>query len=549
MTSLASTGLVPEDRAFGRYWLRYRIAQGGMASVFLAQLVASEGFRKWVAIKVIHPHLAADRAFVDMFLNEARLSARLDHPNICQVFDFGETDSTYYIAMEYLHGESLSALVRQHGADKPLPTPIAARIIADTASALHNAHFAKAGVTVSPAGIVHRDVSPQNIFVLYDGVTKLVDFGIARSTEYLGERTETGHVRGKLAYMAPEQARKLPTDSRADIFALGVVLWEITAGQRLFKRSSDIDTLMAVVSEPPPAPSSIVPGYPRELERIVMRALEREPDKRYATAAEMARDLEEYLVSTRVAASALAVRDFMHQTCAARFEQRSLLLSTASTAAPPTSRVPESETASWGEKVVPEQTSTATNVTAESSQPGASNRSPATTWVIAAVALISGASASYLWVSQQHPVTPPPTRTVLAAANGPTVPPTLAPPVASLATATADAGAHEIPFARATNRPAAPPAGESPTQPRRHASPRAARHAEPTESGYLNLAAVPTAEAREGGRSLGYTPFRNRTMAVGRHVLRLTPVDGGPARTIVVSIRPNETTTSSVRWP
>jgi len=265
-----------------------------MASVYLAQLVSTEGFQKWVAIKTIHPHIARESRFIQMFLNEARLAARLDHPNICQVFDFGEANGTYYIAMEYLHGEPLVSLIRRDHANGGTPTEVAARIVADSARGLHAAHELRTEDGRN-AGVVHRDVSPQNLFVLYSGVSKVVDFGVARSSEHLGEKTATGEIKGKLAYMSPEQINGYAVDRRTDIWALGTVLWEATVSRRLFKRQNEAATLRAVAFDDVPRPSVFRKGYPIALEAIVMKALDRDPSQRYQTALQLARDLEQYL--------------------------------------------------------------------------------------------------------------------------------------------------------------------------------------------------------------------------------------------------------------
>ncbi|MEI8255466.1 MAG: protein kinase [Deltaproteobacteria bacterium] len=283
-------------RKMGRYDVRYLVASGGMASVSLARLSTAEGFAKWVAIKTIHPHIATDARFVRMFLNEAMLAARIDHPNVCSVFDFGEAEGVFFLAMEYLHGESLGRVLRETGREhRPgLSVPLAARIIADAARGLHAAHELKLD-DGRPAGVVHRDISPQNLFVLYSGVTKVVDFGIARSVEHAGENTSTGEIKGKLAYMAPEQIRAQPLDRRADVWALGVVLWECVAGARLFRRANDPTTMYAVLEDPIPPASTHGRDVPPEIEAIIARALSRDREQRYPTALALARDLEAWI--------------------------------------------------------------------------------------------------------------------------------------------------------------------------------------------------------------------------------------------------------------
>ncbi|MFO0556394.1 MAG: protein kinase [Polyangiales bacterium] len=316
----------PWSRTLGRYELRYRLASGGMASVYLAKARGHAQFEKWVAVKVIAPQLATDRSFVRMFLDEARLVARLNHPNICAVLDFGEADSTYFLTMEYLHGESLSTLIKSSlkiGA--PLPVPVACRIVADAARGLHAAHELKLS-DGRFANVVHRDVSPQNIFVLYDGVTKVVDFGIARSVDRTAERTSTGMIKGKLAYMAPEQLRGIEPDRRVDVFALGVVLWECITGKRLFQRQVEAATMCAVLQDPIQPPSSVAPGIAKELDAIIEKALCRNPDERYQTAAELAREIDRFVASRGVPAGPDEVADLMKQHFAERIAQRDKLL-------------------------------------------------------------------------------------------------------------------------------------------------------------------------------------------------------------------------------
>lgn len=297
-----------------------------MASVYLAKTKGHAAFEKWVAVKVIAPQLATDRSFVRMFLDEARLVARLNHPNICAVLDFGEADSTYFLTMEYLHGESLSTLIKSMLAKgSPLPVSVACRIVADAARGLHAAHELKLN-DGTLANVVHRDVSPQNIFVLYDGVTKVVDFGIARSVDRTAERTSTGMIKGKLAYMAPEQLRGIEPDRRVDVFALGVVLWECVTGKRLFQRNVEAATMCAVLQDPIPAPSSAAPGIARELDAIIARALCRNPDERIASAGELARELDRFVASMGVPIGPDEVGDLMKRHFAERMAQRDKLL-------------------------------------------------------------------------------------------------------------------------------------------------------------------------------------------------------------------------------
>ncbi|MEO8798213.1 MAG: serine/threonine-protein kinase, partial [Polyangiaceae bacterium] len=291
----------PSDGAqVGTYFLgRYRVVDeigiGGMASVHLGRMDGPGGFQKWVAIKRIHPHLIEDDSFVQMFLDEARVAARISHPNVATVFELGKHDDSYWIAMEYLHGEPLRELMRRtEELGQVMPPEIACRVIADAAEGLHAAHELT-GKNGERLNLVHRDVTPHNLFVSYDGTTKVVDFGIAKFSSRMSS-TRAGTLKGKLAYMSPEQVHGEQIDRRTDIFALGVVLWELTTGQRLFRMESDLDTLAKVQECNVPRPSTLVRGYPIDLEKIVMRALAKNRGERFKTAREFSRALQSLLM-------------------------------------------------------------------------------------------------------------------------------------------------------------------------------------------------------------------------------------------------------------
>lgn len=295
-------GTLPDARtqSAGTYFLgRYRIVDeigvGGMASVHLARMDGPGGFQKWVAIKKIHAHLVEDESFVQMFLDEARVAARISHPNVATVFDLGKHDDSYWIAMEYLHGEPLREVMRRtEELGSAMPPEIACRVIADAAEGLHAAHEL-VGKKGEKLGLVHRDVTPHNLFVTYDGVTKVVDFGIAKFSSRVSN-TRAGTLKGKLAYMSPEQVHGEGIDRRTDIFALGVVLWELTTGRRLFRMENDLDTLAKVQECNVPTPSSLIRGYPVDLESIVMKALAKNRSERFNTARELSRALQSLLM-------------------------------------------------------------------------------------------------------------------------------------------------------------------------------------------------------------------------------------------------------------
>mgnify|MGYP006287289579 CR=1 FL=1 len=286
----------PVRRAFGRYELLMEMGMGGMASLYLARLKGPESFQKLLAIKRIHSQLARQQSFINMFLDEARIAALIHHPNVATTFDMGSVDGSYYIAMEYVHGHNLGEILRESArAKKSLPWAYAAHIVANAAKGLHAAHELK-NSEGEPLDVVHRDVSPQNILVSYDGHVKVVDFGVAYAAERL-VHTSTGTVKGKTAYMSPEQIRAKPLDRRSDVFALGIVLFEAVCMRRLFKSESDAATMMRVVEAQVPSVKEIRSSAPLLLDKIVQKALAKDPDQRYATAGDLADDLEELLVA------------------------------------------------------------------------------------------------------------------------------------------------------------------------------------------------------------------------------------------------------------
>ncbi len=322
----AGVGAARAGGRLGRYELCAEIARGGMASVFLGRALGLAGFEKLVAIKCIHPQYARERSFVEMFLDEARIASRITHPNVCSVFDVGEEGGVYFIAMDYLHGESLASTMRAIARDD-LPDArwqaLACAIAADAAEGLHAAHELR-GAGGELLQVVHRDVSPQNVFLGYDGTVRVVDFGIARAVDRL-HKTLSGVVKGKVAYMAPEQLRSEDVDRRADVWALGVVLWEMLTRQRLFRRDSEGKQIRAVLEDEIPAPSSLTP-CPPELDAIVLRALARDRDARWQTARELGRDLRKHLASEGAFVSTAEVSEHMEQLFARERRDKEALI-------------------------------------------------------------------------------------------------------------------------------------------------------------------------------------------------------------------------------
>ncbi|AUX48449.1 uncharacterized protein SOCE26_099830 [Sorangium cellulosum] len=304
----------------GRYRLLKKIGRGGMAEIWVASVAGISGVKKICVVKQILPHLADSPEFVRMFLDEARIAATLDHPNLVQMYDIEEIDGIPVIAMEYLHGEDLRTIKKSlRTANRRMPFEHAITIAAGVAAGLHYAHE-KVGYDGKPLDIVHRDVSPHNVFVTYDGAVKILDFGIAKAANRVNE-TRDGALKGKVPYMSPEQCTSDQLDRRSDIYSVGILLYEMSTGSRLFRRGvSEFELMRAIVEDPVMPPSQVISDYPPALERIVLRCLERDREKRYPTARELQIDLEAFARQERLATSALALSSFMADLFGQRIE-------------------------------------------------------------------------------------------------------------------------------------------------------------------------------------------------------------------------------------
>ena len=278
-------------RVVGRYALYNEIAAGGMATVHIGRLLGPVGFARTVAVKRLHPQFAKDPEFVSMFLDEARLAARVQHPNVVATIDVVATDGELFLIMDYVRGESLSRLLRTlRKRDEHVPPRVAAAIMCGFLHGLHAAHEAK-NERGEPLGLVHRDVSPQNVLVGSDGIARVLDFGIAKAQGRI-QVTRDGQIKGKLAYMPPEQLSGRELTRAVDIYASAVVMWETLTGERLFKGDTEGETLAKILRDPVLAPSTVNPGVPTAFDRPIMRALSREAKERHATARELALELE-----------------------------------------------------------------------------------------------------------------------------------------------------------------------------------------------------------------------------------------------------------------
>jgi serine/threonine-protein kinase len=287
-----------------RHRVLLELGRGGMGTVYLALALGPAGFRKLKVVKRLHPELAADPTFAAMFLDEARLAARLNHPNVVQTNEVGAEGNDYYLEMEYLEGQSLHALLRRANTTGGLPYALGASVVAQALAGLHHAHCLT-GMGGAPLAIVHRDVSPHNLFVTYEGVVKVLDFGIAKAADAHAE-TGVGTLKGKLTYMAPEQAAHRAVDHRADIYSLGIVFWEILARQRLWEGRSDREILLGLdASRHVDSPSDVGADVPRELEAVCMRCLEPDPADRWASAEDALVALERCVPEARSGAREL----------------------------------------------------------------------------------------------------------------------------------------------------------------------------------------------------------------------------------------------------
>jgi hypothetical protein len=303
----------------GRYEILQQLATGPVADVLLARAKGLEGFTRHVVVKQIRPELASDERFVQAFLNEARIAASLHHQNIVQVYDIDEDHGRYYFAMEYVHGEDVrKLLLKVRELDTLVPIDQVVAIGAAAAAGLHHAHE-QVDANRSPLGLVHRDVSPGNILIGYDGSVKLVDFGLAKPA-LSSAKTRTGSIAGKAPYMSPELCQGKPIDRRSDIFALGIVLYELVTAKRLFKGDNDYLTMTAIVNGDVAPPSAHRPDVPRALDEIILRALAKLPAARFQTAMDMRAQLEGFALDAELRTSGKSVADYMIRMFGARPE-------------------------------------------------------------------------------------------------------------------------------------------------------------------------------------------------------------------------------------
>ena len=307
----------PEGRTLGRYTLLGRLAQGGMGEILLARLDGAAGFEKYVVIKRLRSHLVDDQRSIRAFLDEARIVARISHPNVCQVYELGYENGRHYLAMEYLEGLSLSGMVKRASRDRsPLDLRAVCGLVEQACEGLQHVHTLRK-VDGTPAGVVHRDISPQNLFVTVDGVVKVLDFGIAKTGDS-SVRTPTGRVKGKSAYMSPEQIRGVTLDPRSDIYSLGVVLYEAVTGRPLFQRGDIHETFRAIREDTLP----FLRDVPEELNQVIQKAVSRSREERYDSARSLGRAVSNAMSARGGSMTAPALAEWLMERFDADLEER-----------------------------------------------------------------------------------------------------------------------------------------------------------------------------------------------------------------------------------
>jgi len=536
-----------EGRTLGGFRLSREIACGGMATVYLAHKAGTHGIGQPAAVKVIHPHLSREREFVEMFLDEARIVSCIGHPNVCRVLDFGKAEGTYYLAMEFVLGETWADVLTRMKATpeaQPMIPAVLAQVLAQSCEGLHAAHEAR-----DPQGsllqIVHRDISPQNIIVGYDGSVRVLDFGIASAAEKL-HTTRNGTIKGRFAYMAPEQMRGHLVDRRADIWSLGVVLWEGLAQHRLFKRETEAETVLAVTHDALPSLTESGHPVPAALARITMQALTRDREARYATAREMGLELSRFASSSLVPMGMPEVSMWMQRLFADQIEKKRAILREAANAAEASVRpsIPPPVLFAETKGMESERAMHGTSVTQSGGLPSISTvrevrrEEPSRARPIIAV-LIALAIAVALGLSGSGSDK----RAAPAAAPKASAPSTATPkPVANVPAATAEV----TPLTVAPTEPAKPSAASSErVSPAARTEAAAAarpvhKRAEPVALGTVSIATPGGwAEVYLGNKKLGTTPARLE-LPIGTHNLRIRPFGRAPDITRRVEVRASD---------
>ncbi|MFT3835668.1 MAG: serine/threonine-protein kinase [Myxococcaceae bacterium] len=488
----------------GKYELLRVLGVGGMGEVLLARQTGPAGFKKLVVVKKIIDSLATEPAMVKMFLHEAQLIAHLSHPNIVQVIELGQDKGQYFMVMEYVHGQTLRTLLKRAKEQGTLLPPVTvALILAQVLKGLHHAHTASSAEG-EPLKLVHRDVTPDNIMVGYGGTVKLLDFGIAKVDTVVAEKTQDGILKGKVAYLSPEQLEGEPLDGRADLFSVGVTMYEALAGERPFVAPTNAAIVHRVLEAEPTPLTTRVPQVPAVLEALTTRALEKKREARIQTAEEFARALEDWALSMRDTSPGTSITDYL-----------------ALTYDDATRRTPSFN------DLQPTGLLTVTpargfDPATQSSDPG-KRRFPRWPLIAGAGALVSAAIAFIAWPKTPPPLEPNPHVQPAIVGAGPQL-----------------------------NHPAPPTPVPVPVQPEKPPEPPVAvapaKDPEPVEqkNGRVDLRVIPWGEVFEGKRRLGLTPMQPVTMVPGSHTLTIVNSDMNKKKDVRVVVRAGHTTALKV---
>jgi serine/threonine-protein kinase len=537
--------------AFGKYELISRLAAGGMAEIFLARTKSIQGFEKYLVIKKILRNRTSDPEFVRMFLDEARVAATLDHPNIVQIYDVGHVDSEYFIAMEYLRGHNLIEIVRagaKLGYSKP-PLEHVMSVLTGVCAGLHYAHD-KRDFQGRPLDIVHRDVTPQNIVVSFDGAVKIVDFGIAKAATREVE-TLAGTLKGKIGYMSPEQCRGQSVDRRSDLFAVGIILYELTTGKRLYHERSDFETLKKIIEGPVPSPRDILPFYPAALNAIVSRCLQKNAEDRYQTARDLHADLDAFARDNQLVTGTVPLAQYMERVFADELAaQKGDSAGIAFAAASSTNASQPSylgETSRRSSKVdVPLEAARRAHLVTRALQ------------AVAAVLLVVAGGLFVWWRTKPPEGMAPPQPIAVAPAPAPQAPPPAptgaVPPAA--APGAAVPGAQPAPGAPVAQLPpgattapgAAPGAVPVPGQPLAPVGPAHTKPAAKPGDAHLTVASDPRCEVLVDGTPYGATPLIDLAVPAGKHVIILLNSQAGIKETQKVTLTTGQLWTRSFQW-
>jgi serine/threonine protein kinase len=490
------------NERLGRYQLLRLVGTGGMGEVFLARQEGPAGFAKLVVVKRILRHLASDQSFVDMFLDEARMAAQLSHPNIVQIFELGHQEETYFIAMEYVHGRSVRnacTCLRQKKA--AWPPALAAWIASQALQGLQHAHGLRTEQG-QPAGLVHRDVSPENLLVSFEGNVKLADFGVAKA---MANATRTGSLKGKIAYVAPEQIRGEPIDGRADLYSLAATLYELLTGQLPWRKRPQLSDLPSLLSEEPVPPRKRNARVPRELEEIVMTGLAKDRSHRFASAALMAGELDRFIRQSGLEASAAKVSGLLHEIYGA--EAQSNLPSPSAEVAGPVRATAGLNDGSALHTIISDSMVIS---------PPAPPRLALGVGGLIALALIGGV---WRWASRRGQAPVPAPVSITAPAPPPPVQAVAPPPPAQAEPAEEEPPAVDEP----PGKPGPAPLRDHPKRP---------------ALGRVRVRVNPWADVLLDGERLGTTPMPPADVPAGAHVITLRNKDLGVERRMKVRVRP-----------